>query len=141
TPVEPTEEPTTVVEPTVEPTTAPVTDSDFYLVGNMNAWAVDDAYNLTKNTAADTEEYMITVDLTTDSEFKIVKIDGVNIIWYPSGMDNNYGQHDEIAANGTYTVYFRPNADGGEGWFNGVIYAAMETPAPTTVEPTTAPEP
>jgi hypothetical protein len=52
-------------------------------------------------------------------------------------MGNNYGENGEITADGTYTVYFRPNADGGDDWFYGCIYVAQ--PAPET-EPETQPE-
>ena len=86
---------------------------------------------------------MISVDLTTASQFKIVKLEGLTMTWFPTGVDNNYGQNGEITANGTYTVYFRPNYDGGEDWFNGCIYAALESEAPTEViptEPATEPE-
>ena len=37
--------------------------------------------------------------------------------------DNNY----VITEAGNYTVYFRPNADGGEDWHYGLIYAARNT--------------
>ncbi|WP_405357913.1 starch-binding protein, partial [Ruminococcus sp.] len=137
------EEPTEVVEPTeevtevVEPTTVPAEGSDYYLLGNMNGWTINEAYNLTKNAAADAEEYMIQVDLTTASQFKIVKLDGFKPVWYPTGSGNNYGQNGEITADGTYTIYFRPNYDGDESWFNSCIYASLDIPAPTTVvEPT-----
>ena len=31
-----------------------------------------------------------------------------------------------ISEDGDYTVYFRPNGDGGEGWHYGYIYAAKK---------------
>ena len=103
----------------------------YYLVGTMTNW-VDDGvkedYKLALNTEAGEgiEEYMISLPLTTTDEFKIVKKDGESYVWYPDGMGNNYGQNGEITADGMYTVYFRPNADGGEDWFNKVIYVAAE---------------
>ena len=107
-----TDEPATEAEtnaPATEAeTTAPV-PSDYFLVGNLNDWSFEDEYALTKNTAAETEEYMISVDLTTTSQFKIVKLEGLTMTWFPTGVENNYGQNGEITANGTYTVYFRPN--------------------------------
>ena len=100
----------------------------YYLVGNMTEWGPKAEYQLVKNEEAETEEYMITVDLTTTSQFKIAKSeDGVTIAdedWYPTGMGNSYGENGEITADGNYTVYFRPNADGGEDWFYKVIYVA-----------------
>ena len=101
----------------------------YYVVGNMTEWDVKADYQMTKNEQAETEEYMFTMDLTTQSQFKVVKSDGVNLTWYPDGMGNNYGENGEITKDGNYTIYFRPNADGGDDWFYGVIYAAAnETP-------------
>ncbi len=101
----------------------------YYVVGNMTEWGVKADYQMTKNEQADTEEYMFTMDLTTESQFKVVKSDGVNQTWYPEGMGNNYGENGEITKDGNYTIYFRPKADGGVDWFYGVIYAAAnETP-------------
>ncbi|MBQ3331239.1 MAG: starch-binding protein, partial [Ruminococcus sp.] len=139
---EPTEaEPTEIVTPTeAEPTTVPEV-SDYYLVGTMNDWGISDDYVLFRNTSADTEEYYLKIDLTTDTQFKVVGLDGNKPVWYPSGMGNNYGENGEITANGTYTVYFRPKADGGEDWFYNVIYVALDTPAPTEAEQPTEAEP
>ena len=95
----------------------------YYIVGNMTEWAVDAAYEMTPNNDALTEEYMYEMALTTESQFKVVKVDGENQTWYPDGMGNNYGENGEIAKAGNYTIYFRPNGDGGEGWFYNVIYA------------------
>ena len=100
---------------------------DYYLVGNMTDWKPNAEYKLTANTAAEgVEEYMITVDLAADAQFKIAKSNGTTIDdanWYPSGMGNNYGENGELQGAGKYTVYFRPNADGGDDWFYHVIFA------------------
>ena len=105
--------------------------SPYYLVGTMTNWAdegVKEDYNLTLNTEAGegVEEYMITLNLTTTDQFKIVKKDGETLTWYPS-EGNNYGENGEITEDGEYTVYFRPNGDGGADWFHGVIYVASTT--------------
>jgi hypothetical protein len=91
--------------------------SDFYLVGSMNGWNVNEDYKLTQNTGSSTKEYMITLDLQANAEFKVT--DGNKSTWYPDGMDNNY----TISEAGNYTVYFRPNADGGTDWHYGYLYA------------------
>ncbi len=127
-PTEPIVEPTTVVEPTSEPA-----QGAYYLVGSFNEWAADEAYKLTKNDAADTDEYTINVELSKDDSFKVIYTDGDNTTWYPDGMDNDY----VVAADGTYDVYFRPNYDGGEDWHSGCIYAAKQADE----EPTTVVEP
>lgn len=108
--------------------------ADYYVVGNMTEWGVKADYQMTKNEQAETEEYMFTMDLTTQSQFKVVKSDGVSQTWYPDGMGNNYGENGEITKDGNYTIYFRPKADGGDDWFYGVIYvAAAETPVADNV--------
>ena len=96
----------------------------YYLVGSMTEWKVNAEYRLALNNKAEGEEYMITVELDKDAEFKVAKSeDGINITnsddWYPTGMYNNY----IITEKGDYTVYFRPNGDGGDGWHYGYIFA------------------
>ena len=98
----------------------------YYVVGNMTDWSVNEAYEMTPNNGAETEEYMYEMALTTASQFKVVKVDGATQTWYPDGMGNNYGEHGEIAKDGDYTIYFRPKGDGGEGWFYNCIYAAKK---------------
>ena len=99
--------------------------NDFYLVGNMTEWKADEAYKLTKNEAAEGEEYMITLNLAANDEFKIAKSNGETIAddaWYPGGMNNNY----KITQDGEYTIYFRPNGDGGEDWYYKYFFVAMK---------------
>jgi len=130
--------------PTDGPTDGPMPGAaEYYIVGSMNDWQIDEAFKLTKNTEAEAEEYIFTgLELADDDQFKVVSyngsIQGGDKVWYPDGMDNNYGQNGEITADGTYTVYFRPNSDGGDDWFYGVIYLALEEVQPTDV-PTDAP--
>ncbi|MBQ3632391.1 MAG: DUF4957 domain-containing protein [Prevotella sp.] len=96
--------------------------SPYYLVGNMTEWAATEAYNLELNPEAAAEEYMINVTLAADAQFKVVKVDGENLTWYPDGMGNAYGENGELSGAGNYTVYFRPNQDGNEDWFHGYLY-------------------
>lgn len=113
---------------TGEATPVTPTEAKYYVVGNMTDWKVDESYEMTRNEGADIDEYSFTMDLTTESQFKVVKVEeGKENVWYPEGMDNNYG---EITADGTYTIYFRPNYDGGDGWFYNCIYVAEEEPEP-----------
>ena len=100
-----------------------ITDG-YYVVGNMTNWVVDANYKMALNEGAGTEEYSFTMDLTTESQLKVVKVDGETQTWYPEGMGNNYGENGEITKDGNYTIYFRPNADGGNDWFYDVIYVA-----------------
>ncbi len=109
----------------------PVTeDEGYYLVGTMTGWSIAPELKMTR-TGAETEEYMIEVPLMRtskpyNSQFKIVySPDGItDQTWFPSGFDNNYGDYTgEIPQSGVYTVYFRPNYDGGSDWHDGCIYA------------------
>ena len=103
----------------------------YYVVGNFTNWSTNDAYKMTLNTeCTSTTEYMLTLDLAADAQFKVVKDDGQALTWYPDGMGNNYGENGELKGAGKYTVYFRPNRDGNPDWFYGVMYVA---PAPGTV--------
>ena len=117
-------------EPVTEPVTvAPATDAPaemaYYLVGSVNEWTAEDAYKLSKNDAsADIEEYLFNdLALDTTDEFKVVySEDGTAMTkWFPEGTQNNYGGNGEITEAGTYILYFRPNYDGYEDWFNGCI--------------------
>ena len=110
----------------------PVAESNYYVVGSMSGWGPKEEYRMTRNQKAEGEEYMITMALTTSTMFKVAKSeDGKNISdndWYPTGMGNSYGENGEITADGEYTIYFRPNADGGDDWFYNVIYVAANQP-------------
>ncbi len=101
----------------------------YYLVGNMTEWGPKAAYRLARNTAAEVEEYMISVDLKTGDEFKIAKSDNGTTIadtdWYPTGMGNNYA----ISKDGNYTVYFRPDGQGNDDWWEGFFYVQENVPA------------
>lgn len=95
-----------------------VTAPAYFLVGNMNDWTASADYQLTRNEgAADFEEYMITLDLEAGAEFKVVKPQGENLVWYPDYVDNY-----KVTEAGKYNIYFRPNGDGGDDWYYNVIY-------------------
>ena len=97
-------------------------DSGYYLVGNFTNWAVDEAYKMTRNEKVGNVEYMLTSDLRKDSSFKVVYAEnGELVYWYPDGM----GDYPSIPVSGNYTVYFRPNFDGGYDWYYYCIYVDM----------------
>ena len=89
--------------------------SDYYLVGSMNGWNVNETYKLSANPGA-SGEYWITLDLAAGAEFKITNGNKTN--WYPGGSNNNY----VVSEAGNYTVYFRPA--GNSSWANGYFYVA-----------------
>ena len=105
----------------------PPTPADkYYVIGSMTGWEVNAAYELKANPAAE-GEYMGEFDFEANAQLKVVKNDKET--WYPDGMDNNY----TIAEAGTYTVYFRPDGQGGEGWHYGFINA-IKKEVPVVVE-------
>ena len=99
-------------------------EAGYYVVGTMTEWKIDDNYLLTKNTEAEGDEFMLNgVALTSNDAIKVVKYEPGNWTWYPDGEGNDY----EITADGTYDIYFRPNADGGDDWYEHVILAVNVT--------------
>ena len=101
---------------------------EYYLVGSMNGWTVSADYKLTRNTAAEGNEYKIDITLTEGNQEMKVKgvLEGrAEDAWYPGGTNNNFTINDA----GDYTIYFRPNADGGDGWHEGYIFAEYHAPA------------
>ena len=109
-------------------------DAAYYVVGNFTNWSTNDAYKMTLNTeCTSTTEYMLTLNLPADAQFKVVKDDGQGQTWYPDGMGNAYGENGELSGAGKYTVYFRPNVDGNPDWFYSVMYVAAATPGTVVV--------
>ena len=95
---------------------------DYYLVGTMNDWGPSKQFQLTQN-PGNTDEYMITLTFKAGAEFKVIGV-GESTTWYPDPGDNYY-----VNDAGEYTVYFRPDGQGGSGWHYGYIYLAA-APAP-----------
>ena len=113
--------------------TPPVPAANYYVVGKFggtDSWGPAPERKMTRNTAADTEEYMLTMNLAANDQLKVVKSsDGTTVdTWYPDPGDNY-----AITADGEYTVYFRPNGDGNNDWYCNVIYVAA-TPISTIAE-------
>ena len=102
------------------------TPTPYYLTGTFTSWSseLSEEYMLVRNGAAEGEEYMITLDLEPGVQFKVVKDNQTSLQYYPDGTGNAYGEigGTEITEAASYTIYFRPNADGGADWFYNVIY-------------------
>ncbi len=94
--------------------------ANYYVIGSMTDWEVSEDYILTPNNEAEGQEFMGEFTFAANDAFKVVKNN--KEVWYPDGMGNDF----VISEAGDYTVYFRPNADGGEGWHYGYIYAAKK---------------
>lgn len=95
----------------------------YYVVGTMNPdWNINTKYQLQANTETEGEYYIHGMALAAGTEFKVVSStdDGASIqYWYPA--DENY----VVNTTGTYSIYFRPDGQGGADWHYGVIYAQM----------------
>lgn len=98
----------------------------FYLVGNLNNWTLLPEYKFSVNPANADEFILLKIPLTTDRnaddafwEFKVKTPDGQ---WYPNDA-GNFGANGEIAKEGVYDIYFRPDYQGESDWFRGCIFA------------------
>ncbi len=94
---------------------------NYYVAGSMTEWAPVAAYKLAANPAVE-GEYMGEFTFAANDEFKVAYSDGATIEstnYFPNGIDNNY----VITEAGDYTVYFRPDGQGGEDWHYGYINA------------------
>ena len=97
----------------------------YYLIGTMNGW---DIHNLkaTDKFAVNPEndkEYVLTTALAENDEFKVVAVANNALgAWYP-GEGENY-KVDFAHAGDSKDIYFRPDYQGGEGWYANCIYVA-----------------
>lgn len=91
-------------------------EPDYYLVGSMNEWTVNEAYKFTANPAVE-GEYMLATNLPVDATLKVTSS---NNDWYPGGTGNDYTVDE--AHSGNVTIYFRPDGQGGEDWYCGFFY-------------------
>ena len=89
--------------------------TDYYVVGTFNSWSQNDSYKMTYTDYVNA--YTFTLDLSTSDQVKVASFDGSSQ-FYPDGMGNAYGENGEIPANGTYTIYFKPEG-GQDGWYGG----------------------
>ena len=97
---------------------APAATTNYYLVGTMNDWGASKQFLLTPN-PDNAAEYMISLNLKAGAEFKVIGV-GETTTWYPDG--DNYGKAGQIDADGKYTIYFRPDGQGGDDWYYHCIY-------------------
>lgn len=100
-----------------EPTPTPSEPVPYYVAGTMTDWEADGVYQMERSKSADAVEYQMITRFNADDEFKIIMDNDKEIAWYPEGEGNIY----TIKDGGVYNVYFRPNADGGDDWFCGMI--------------------
>lgn len=98
---------------------------NYYLVGSMNNWTApnDLQFTLAPADGGILEYKLSNVQLSKNDTFKVKDADGK---WYPATSDG--GTNYEVAADGTYDIYFRPNKDGNADWHNNVFYVKNVTP-------------
>ena len=95
--------------------------STYYLVGTMNGWSNSDDYAFSISSSGEGElEYKISgIELSKDAE---IKVHSSSDAWYPGS--ENY----KVTETGTYTIYFRPEGNGGGDWHYQYFYVKNVTP-------------
>ena len=110
-----------------------VINDEYYLVGTIggvDCWTsnVQPKYKFTPNynAPADLNEYMLQyVELSAGDEIKVVKKTASGYTYYPDASWGSATGNKVIPADGTYSIYFRPNGNGPDGdltWFYNSIY-------------------
>ena len=111
-----------------------VLEDGYYLIGRINGdtlatWTVADlnASRLFEANPATQGEYMLTTTLAAGDQLQVVQVVSDAITnWFPGGESNNYAV--DANHNGSKTIYFRPDRQGGQDWHMGCMYiAANET--------------
>ena len=103
----------------------PPAPTEYYLVGSMNNWKSSDTYKFAANPKVD-GEYMLNTTLAVGDSLKVMSSKNE---WFPDQKPNYIVTADYA---GEKTVYFRPAANGGDGWYEGCIYIAPN-PKPLTL--------
>lgn len=103
---------------------------DYYVVGSMTEWSVLSTFKMEVN-PDNAAEYMLTKQFAAGDEIKVKDSEGN---WYPSD-----GGNYNLTKDGTHTIYFRPDGQGGDGWHYGYIYdddsqATDPEPQPTVAK-------
>ena len=99
----------------------------YYLIGTRNDWdmnALDSSLMFELNPESNDNEWMLTLSLTENEQFKVIKVDNGNVTWYPSADNSNYTV-DAGHAGQTKTVFFRPDYNGGSDWWYNTIYVPV----------------
>ena len=116
-------------DPRWAPAPTPIGAPAYYLVGTMNNWTEADAYKFVANPENDAE-YMLSTTLAEGDSLKVIGIVGNTTTWYP---DNAANYAVDAAHAGEKDIYFRPDGQGGDGWYNGVIYIEENAPEAPSV--------
>ena len=108
-------------------------ENGYYLLGTINEWTPAAAYKFAVNpNSGDVEEYVLTATLAENQAFKVVYVENDAIkTYYPEGTDNDYVV--DAAHAGVKDIYFRPDGQGGDDWYEHCIFIAANE-APVVVE-------
>ena len=113
-----------------------VIEGNYYLVGTIggdDCWTgnVQPKYKFVQNPNSNENEYMLQyVELHAGDEIKIVQKAETGFNYYPDTTWGNPTGNKTISADGTYTIYFRPNGNGslGDPWFYQSFYVQEVKP-------------
>ncbi len=98
-------------------------DVDYYVVGTFNNWTRSDDYKLTHYPNEQCYKLM-NLPLAAGAELKVQSSEGT---WYPDGGEvKNY----KVESTGTYTVFFRLDAQG-MGWYEDYLLVEDYVAPPT----------
>jgi len=107
----------------------PVLADGFYLIG-QNGWNIEsiEASDLFEKNPEVEGEFLLQTELIEGQGIKVVEVVNDAIVaWYPDGFGNEYVVDANHAAD-VKTIYFRPDAQGGEGWYLGLIFIEENDP-------------
>ena len=108
----------TMQDPNATPEPQP-TLVGYFVVGSMNEWSYDEAYQMTPNNE---QLYQLTKEFKAGDKFKVKSMmSDKSFAWYPDGTDNDF----EITQDGEYTITFNP-AGNVEGWHGGYFNVVMK---------------
>lgn len=106
---------------------APVVETEYFLTGTFNNWAVGDVnYKFAANPEAEGEYMLMGVALEANAGIKVVDNAGT---YYPAGI----GNEKVVTEAGTYDIYFRPDGQGNSDWHDGYFYVAAQAAEPVAV--------
>ena len=107
----------------------PVLADGFYLIG-QNGWNIEsiEASDLFEANPEVEGEFLLQTELIEGQGIKVAKVENDAIVaWYPDGLGNEYVVDANHAAD-VKTIYFRPDGQGGEGWYLGLIFIEENDP-------------
>ena len=103
---------------------------DYFVVGSMTGWGTLETFKMSVN-PDNSAEYMLTKQFAAGDQ---IKVEDSNGVYYPDGTGNHY----TLTKDGTHTIYFRPDGQGGSDWHYGYIYVDDSQATDPEPQPTEA---